>query len=274
MMKIAWFGALRGTLIALATLAVMSSTPCEAAKAKVLLIGKKPDHPFGTHMYMHTCGMLAKCLARAEGVETVISEGWPTDEETLQDLSTIVVYTNPGAELLLDGPHRQQVHAQIKKGVGLVTIHWASAVRKQNLERLGPRWFSYLGGTWVSNVGLHTGDSTLKQIKTDHPICQGWTDFQIHDEYYLNPTITEATPLLQVTVRKKAVVVGWAFERPDGGRSYGTTLGHFYRNFQKEPFRRMVVNAILWTAKVDLPESGADVGLSQEDLALPPKPNK
>jgi hypothetical protein len=44
------------------------------------------------------------------------------------------------------------------------------------------------------------------------------------------------------------VFVGWVYERPDGGRTFSTTLGHPYRNFQREPFRRMLVNAILWTA--------------------------
>jgi type 1 glutamine amidotransferase len=244
-------------------------------KAKVLFVGKAPDHPFGTHMYMHTCGMLAKCLALSGGIETVASEGWPKDPAVLEDVSTVVVYTNPAAEFLLDGPHRDQVDALMKKGVGLVTIHWASSIRKNNLERLGPHWLSYMGGTWVSNVGLHTGKSPLTQLKADHPICHGWQEYELHDEYYLNPTITdEAVALLQVTANDKPVVVGWAFERPGGGRSYGTTLGHYYRNFQQEPFRRMVVNAILWTAHMEVPVGGAPVNISEQDLALPPKPEK
>jgi hypothetical protein len=49
-------------------------------------------------------------------------------------------------------------------------------------------------------------------------------------------------------------------------------LGHPYKNFQIEAFRRMLVNSILWTAKIDVPETGAKVTLSEEALALPPKP--
>ena len=53
-----------------------------------------------------------------------------------------------------------------------------------------------MGGTWVSNVGLHTGNSPLKQLSPDHPVSHGWKDYDLHDEYYLNPTITEdATPI-------------------------------------------------------------------------------
>ncbi len=241
--------------------------------AKVLFVGKQPDHPFGTHMYLHTCGMLAKCLALTDRVETVVSDGWPQEARVLEGVSTIVMYTTPAAEFLLDAPHRDAVDSLMKKGVGLVTIHWASSVAEGNLQRLGPRWMSYLGGTWVSNVGLHTGKSPLVLLQPNHPVCRGWQGYEILDEYYLNPTITDdATPLLQVTANGKPVTVGWAFERPGDGRSFGTTLGHFYSNFQRQPFRRMIVNAILWTAHVEVPASGAVVDLSDDDLALPPMP--
>jgi type 1 glutamine amidotransferase len=247
---------------------------CAEPKAKVLLVGKKPDHPHGTHMYLHTCQMLSKCLAHAE-VETAVSDGWPKDAAVLDDVDAIVVYTTPAAEFLFDGPHRKQVAELLDNGVGLVTLHWASSVRKENLERLGPTWLGYLGGTWVSNVGLHTGESPLVRLDPKHPICRGWKEYKLHDEYYLNPTIAEqAKRLLQVTAKEKPVVVGWAFERPNGGRSFGTTLGHYYRNFQREPFRRMVVNAILWSANQPVPEGGANVELSEQDLALPPNPKK
>lgn len=242
-------------------------------KIKILFIGKNPDHPYGSHMYLHVCGVLAKCAELTPGIETVVSNGWPKDAKTIAGVKTIVVYTNPAAELLLEGPHRAKVDELMKKGVGLVTIHWASSVNKNNLERLGPTWLSYLGGSWVSNVGLSGGKSPLKQLLPEHPICRGWKEYEIEDEYYLDPVIKEAKPLLQVRERKgKDVIVGWVFERTDGGRAFGTTLGHPYQNFQIEAFRRMLVNAILWSAHVEVPKDGALVNLSAEALALPPKP--
>ena len=80
-----------------------------------------------------------------------------------------------------------------------------------------------------------------------------------------------AEPLLQVITKGQKVVVGWAFERDGGGRAYGTTLGHFYENFEREPFRRMVVNAILWTAHSEVPEGGARVDVGDDVLKLPPE---
>jgi type 1 glutamine amidotransferase len=127
----------------------------------------------------------------------------------------------------------------------------------------------------VSNVGLSTDTAQLKQLMPKHPICRGWSNYELRDEYYLNPTLTPgAHPLLQVTTKGQDVVVGWTFERADGGRAYGTTLGHFYDNFQRKPFRRAVVNAILWTAHRNVPEAGAHVDVSDEILKLPPETKK
>ena len=258
--------------LALLLAAAISAAAEDKPKAKILFIGKPPDHPYGSHMYLHTCGMLAKCAERTPGVETAQSSGWPEDAEKKKGLKAIVVYTSPAAELLLDGPQREEVDKLMKSGVGLVTIHWASSVNKDNFERLGPQWLSYLGGTWVSNVGLSGGKSTLKQLVPEHPICRGWKEYEFEDEYYLNPTIEKATPLLQVKERGgKDVIVGWAFEREGGGRGFATTLGHPYRNFQDERFRRMIVNGILWSAHVEIPPEGAPVDVSEEVLALPPE---
>jgi type 1 glutamine amidotransferase len=245
----------------------------DAPTTKILLIGKSPDHPYGSHMYMHTCALLARCLERTPGVTAVVSNGWPRDAAALEGVRAVVLYCSPGAEFLLEGPQREQVDRMMKSGVGLVTIHWASSVTKKDWERLGPAWLGYLGGTWVSNVGLSGGKSTLRQLAPEHPVCRGWSEYEIEDEYYLDPVLgKKATALLQVRERQgKDVIVGWAFERPDGGRSFGTTLGHPYKNFQIEAFRRMLVNAILWSAHVEVPRGGAPVNVGADVLALPPE---
>lgn len=265
------------SVLATAMLCLAAAAPAVPAdpasgKGRVLLIGKQPDHPYASHMYLHTCRLLSECL-KLNGVESSVSDGWPKDPAALQDVKSIVVYTSPAAELLLDGPQRDEVVRTLDAGVGLVTIHWASSVNKQEFDRLGERWLSYLGGTWISNVGLSGGKSELKQLVPQHPICRGWSNYEINDEYYLNPTITErAQPLLQVTTQGKELIVGWCCERAADGRSYATTLGHPYRNFELEAFRRAIVNAILWTAHLEVPEAGARVDVSAEILELPPKP--
>src|SRR5437879_13644510 len=61
-------------------------------------------------------------------------------------------------------------------------------------------------------------------------------------------------------------ILAWAFHRPNGGRSFGFTGAHFHKNWGDENFRRTVVNAILWTAKLDVPSQGAAVKLDPADL--------
>ncbi len=238
----------------------MPEAPLAAGEpTKVLLIGHKPDHPPGTHTYLPTARMLAEQLKKHPGVEAVVSDGWPQDAKLLVDVKALVLYSSSGAELLLDKPYRPQVEKLLDGGAGLVTLHWATAVRKQNLQRLGPSWQKYLGGYWISNVGLAMGRSELRQLEPGHPICRGWKPFTVYDEYYLNPTLGKAKPLLAVQVKGKPLVVGWYYVRPDGARSFATTLGHFGRNFDMPEFRRMVLNGILWAARYEVPAGGAKV---------------
>jgi len=50
--------------------------------------------------------------------------------------------------------------------------------------------------------------------------------------------------------------VAWAYERSNGGRGFGFTGGHVHMNWQNDDNRKLMLNAILWTAKVTIPKSG------------------
>jgi type 1 glutamine amidotransferase len=65
----------------------------------------------------------------------------------------------------------------------------------------------------------------------------------------------------------------WAWERPDGGRGFGFTGGHTHKNWGNDNYRKVVLNAILWVAKVEVPSNGLDSSVSADDLAgnLDPK---
>ncbi|MEM0970431.1 MAG: sulfatase-like hydrolase/transferase [Verrucomicrobiota bacterium] len=70
--------------------------------------------------------------------------------------------------------------------------------------------------------------------------------------------------------------VGWAYERADGkGRGFGFTGAHHHASWQHDQFRKVVLNAILWTAHVEVPENGVVTPTpSDEELSqnLDPKP--
>jgi len=41
-------------------------------------------------------------------------------------------------------------------------------------------------------------------------------------------------------------VTAWAYNRPEGGRGFGFTGGHFHQNWQDDNARKLVLNAIEW----------------------------
>ena len=69
-----------------------------------------------------------------------------------------------------------------------------------------------------------------------------------------------------VAAKGRDEVVAWATERSDGGRSFGFTGGHFHKNWGNPHFRTLVLNAILWTAKLDVPPDGARWEVGAEEL--------
>ena len=61
-------------------------------------------------------------------------------------------------------------------------------------------------------------------------------------------------------------VVMWAFERANGGRGVGFTGGHYHVNLGDPNYRKLVLNALLWIAKVDVPAHGVEVSVTPEEL--------
>jgi hypothetical protein len=60
--------------------------------------------------------------------------------------------------------------------------------------------------------------------------------------------------------------LAWAVERKDGGRGFGFTGDHTHKNWRIEGFRKMVLNAIVWTAKIEVPKDGVESSLGDKDF--------
>jgi len=58
------------------------------------------------------------------------------------------------------------------------------------------------------------------------------------------------------TKQAREHIVAWALERKNGGRGFGFGGGHFYSQWTNEDCRKMILNAILWTAKIEVPKDG------------------
>jgi type 1 glutamine amidotransferase len=102
----------------------------------------------------------------------------------------------------------------------------------------------------------------LEPATPDHPICRGIEPFTIKEEIYwrirFRDDDTRLVPILKTVAPgdKEPQTVAWAVERADGGRGFGFTGGHFFGHWENEPFRRLMVNAILWTAKAEVRDAG------------------
>lgn len=58
----------------------------------------------------------------------------------------------------------------------------------------------------------------------------------------------------------------WSIERADGGRGFGFTGGHFHDNWANGNFRKVVLNALLWSAHAEVPENGVESKVTSNEL--------
>jgi len=244
---------------------------------KIVLIAGKKSHGPGDHEYEQGVALLKDCLdhtTNVSGLKTeVYLDGWPDDARTLEDADTILYYSD-GADHgekyhpLLREERLETINRLMRRGVGFIAIHYTVFVPNKNdgsgfLDSIGG-YFDYESGTasnkWYSKIEMK--DYAVKPATPDHPISRGLSPFQIKEEYYLNLRFTHAsgarwTPILTFgEPGDRTSVVAWAVERPGGGRGFGYTGGHFHKNWQNENVRKMVLNALFWTARLEVPTDG------------------
>ena len=144
---------------------------------------------------------------------------------------------------------------------------------KENFKK----WIGgYYEAGWSTNPHW-VCDSILNK---DHPISKSVKKFSVNDEWYFNMRWADTpfhTDILQGIPNKETRTTGrsrklthihkalgkketllWAVERKDGGRGFGFTGGHNHANWKHDEFRKLVLNAIVWLAKVEVPENGVE----------------
>jgi hypothetical protein len=90
----------------------------------------------------------------------------------------------------------------------------------------------------------------------------------------------EGNPAVRAAVAAgEPQTVAWAFENAYGGRGFGFTGGHYHKNWANPNMRKLVLNAILWTAKIEVPKDGVVSDVSDADItanldAKTPRPKK
>ena len=286
---------------------VLSAT--ETPKRLVIVAGK-PSHPPRMHEFNAGTQLLAKCMKSFPQVHVdVVKNGWPEDETIFDQADAIVFYMDGGGGHALvqeNGRRLKLAEEWTKKGVGIGCMHFGVEVVR---DQAGAQFQRWIGGYYENMFSCNPIWEPKFTALPDHPITRGVKPFQVKDEWYFNmrfigdipgnmasqqgdlkfqpilvaepsdavrngPYVYPAGPYPHIQANKgRAEAMMWAVERPDGGRGFGFTGGHFHDNWGNDDFRKAVLNAMVWLTKTEVPATGIEssVTAAELDLNLDPK---
>ncbi len=268
-------------------------------RKKLVMVAGRPSHSPGEHEFRAGCLLLEKCLAEAcpQLVTEVYSGGWPTDPTAFDNADAVFFFADGGGgHPVLQSNRVAQIDALARRGIGIACLHYAVEVPK---EKGGPQFLDWMGGYFEPHWSVNPHWTLAEtQLAEGHPITRGVKPFETNDEWYYHMRFKEPAEGLTMiltavppdatrerpdgphsnnpTVRGNKggrEALAWAYERPEGGRGFGCTGAHFHANWGNDDFRTLMLNALAWTASLEVPTNGLVVAVSEEDLAanLDPK---
>ncbi|WCJ61092.1 ThuA domain-containing protein [Fontisphaera persica] len=289
--------------LALCAASLLWAVNSPAAERKIVLLAGTPSHGPGEHEHNAGCLLLGRLLNQMGGVKAVVhTNGWPKDMTIFDGADAVFIYCDGGGgHMAVRERQRLTFLGELmKRGVGFGCCHYAVEVPKDNG---GPEFLNWMGGYFETHWSVNPHWDADFKVIPKHPITDGVRPFKIRDEWYFHMRFQEGmkgvTPILSAVAPpstmnrpdgphsgnpavREAVAKGepqhvmWAYERPDGGRGFGFTGGHFHNNWGHDDFRKVVLNAILWIAKAPIPPGGVQSVVTPEDLKqnLDPKGRK
>src|SRR5260370_11341688 len=268
-----------------------------APAAQILLLASKPSHPPGQHEHNAGVLLLAKWLNTVPGVHaaTYLNGDWP-EASALEAADEIFVFCDGGeGHLFFQGDRAATIGKAVARSVGLMFYHYAT----EPPAKIGHQeMLDWAGGFFDINYSVNPIFDAYFNSLPDHPITPGVKPFHIKDEWYYNirfrdnlrgfQAILITTPPADsikgdglrsgnADVRSKIGqphFVTWAVDRQNGGRSVGFTGGHYHANLGDENFRKIVLNSLLWAAKVEVPANGLQGTVKPHDLTRHPDPKE
>ncbi len=286
--------------LALAFLGTLSA----ADKKLIVMIAGKPSHGPAQHEHNAGIQLLRKCLEQGAAGQMEIKHHlngeWPSQEE-LSQAATVVIYSDGGGgHPALQGDRLQQLDKEMKRGCGFLTLHYAV---EPTIEKGNKEFIDWMGGAFEINWSVNPHwDANFKEFPA-HPISSGVKPFSTNDEWYffmrfrqgmkgVTPILSDVAPestmsrpdgahsgnpaVRESVKNKEKQHVAWAAERDGCGRGFGFTGGHYHKGWGNNDQRKLVLNAILWTAHIDVPAAGVESVVTEADLLanLDPKPGQ
>lgn len=244
----------------------------------ILIAGPITGHDKHAHEYEKSVTLIKQLLDASPNLKGVRTEayykGWVPDDAILDKADTIVFITDGGDHREADHPlyvgdRLKTLEKQMNRGCGVVMYHW-STFHPARLHDKITEWvggyFDYETGSapnhWRSAIQTWNAETALPN--PEHPICRGVNPFTQPEEFYYNMRFRDnddrLTPILatQPPNTSQSYPVGWAVQRKNGGRGFGFTGGHFYKDWWNADFRKLILNAIVWTAGAEVPEGGVN----------------
>jgi hypothetical protein len=286
------------------------ATAEENGKKKLVIVAGKPSHPPRMHEFKAGSKLLAACLKDVDSLSThVVTDGWPKDEKIFDNADAVIFYMDGGKghEVVQeDGRRLEMVDQWAKRGVGLGFMHYGVEVVPEQAGKEFKRW---IAGHYEHMFSCNPIWEPMFSDFPEHPITRGVKPFTIKDEWYFNmrfindvpgnqpamldhmkftpilvavpsdavrngPYVYPKGPYAHIQANKgRAEAMMWAVERPDHGRGFGFTGGHFHDNWSNDQFRKVVLNACVWLAGAEVPDEGIQSMLApgQIDENLDPK---
>jgi hypothetical protein len=259
------------------SLCAASGMPAFAAKSVLLIAGPKSHGP-GQHEHPAGCELLANHLNTSGlDVKAEVSLGWPQDASKAENADSIVLYSD-GQDAHVAKGRIAELQKRHAAGKGLVVLHYAlEPTDKQMADFLDEA----IGGHFQVNWSVNPIWKMKDPLIAEHPVTRGVKPFEAEEEFYYHIRFREgAIPLFRALppedslgsdgprsgnpeIRKKLALkepqtLAWCVENPSGARGFGFTGGHFHTHWNNDSFRRLVLNAIVWSAKLDVPADGVN----------------
>jgi len=275
-------------LTAIALFAVVAGQASAAESARVLVVVGPSNHAAGTHEVAAGGRLLEDAIehmVNVPGVEADVVYEWPRDRAVRRAASTVVFIGDTFPANRFPDPKRNlaELSDMMDRGCGIVCVHYATGLLGEDVTPTGDhpllRW---IGGYFANRSCPHHESiakvyesATIEPGAPSHPVSRGWRPFTLHDEPYINnyfglsnyfgldgkkmvPIATVLATSMLPPEAPKRETVAWSVSRKDGGRGFGIVMPHFYKNWSNADLRRFILNGIVWTAKLAVPENGVE----------------
>lgn len=266
-----------------ATLALAMSTSLVDAETKnILFLAGPKSHANGEHEFEAGCKLLAEALNESElDVEAkVYHPGWPKDESIFEGVDACIIYADAGGRF---GEKYDVLDKLVKDGMGIMFMHYGVHPSKDVGEKYFKPW---IGGYMDDHKSVNPHWIADLKANKKLPIANGLPEtFPAYDEFYYAMNFAEGhngecgccgaavtgVPEPKRMIRYinmwnkngeegfgKPQKLMWYKDTPvaEGGRGIGFVGGHYHKNWAIDEFRKMVLNAIVWTARGEVPKFG------------------